>query len=59
MRMPRKMGPQVYRQMLETRYDPQSTSRWRPILEEMARDTPPPAREQKRPNALLRNPFRR
>ena len=54
MRMPKKMGPQAYRQMVEARPDRNSTSRWKPVLEGWARDTPPP-RERKRPNALLRN----
>jgi hypothetical protein len=59
MRLPKKSKPEVYRQMVEARYDPRPTSRWLPILEEMAKDTPAPPPERKRPNALLRNPFKR
>ena len=61
MRMPKKMGVEAYRQMVEARPDRNSTSRWLPVLEEWKRDTAPPPRERKRPNALLRNssPLRR
>jgi hypothetical protein len=59
MRMPRKMGDKAYQEMLEARPDRNTTSRWLPVLEEWKRDTAPPPRERKRPNALLRNPFKR
>jgi hypothetical protein len=52
MRYPPKMKPEAYRAMLEAR--PERGSRWLPILEEMARDTPPPKR---RPNPLTQSPF--
>ena len=42
MRLPKKAKPEFYRQMVEARYDPRPTSRWTPILEELAKDTPPP-----------------
>ena len=58
MRLPKKAKPEVYRQMVEARYDPRPTSRWTPILEELAKDTPPPPRRQTT-NALLQNPFKR
>jgi hypothetical protein len=59
MRLPKKLTAEAYRAMVEARPDRNTTSRWLPVLEGWARDTPPPARERKRPNALLRNPFRR
>jgi hypothetical protein len=55
MHMPRKMGDKAYQKMLEARPD----RNWLPVLEEWKRDTAPPPRERKRPNALLRNPFKR
>ena len=58
MRMPKKLGAEAYRAMLEARPDRNTTSRWRPVLQGWARDTAPPARERKRPNALLLNAFR-
>ena len=42
MRLPKKLKPEFYRAMLEAR-------RWQPILEEMAPDTPPPARRPSSP----------
>ena len=59
MKLPKKLGDKAYRAMVEARPDRNTTSRWRPVLEGWARDTAPPARERKRPNALLRNPFKR
>ena len=56
MRLPRKAKAEVYRSMVEARYDPRPTSRWLPILEEWAKDTPAPPRRTTT-NALLRNPF--
>ena len=55
MRMPKKMGQKAYQEMLEARPDRNSSSRWLPVLEEWKRDTAPPPRERKRPNALLRS----
>ena len=59
MRMPKKMGPQAYRAMVEARRDPNSTSRWLPVLESWQRETAPEPRERRKPNALVRNPFKR
>ena len=55
MRMPKKMDAKVYQEMLEARPDRMATSRWLGTLEDWAKDTAPPPRERKRPNALLRN----
>jgi hypothetical protein len=53
MQMPPKMKPDAYRAMVEAR--PERRSRWLPILEELAKDTPPP--RERRPSPLIQSPF--